>query len=266
MSRYQNFLWGYSLTYSDEWTMQEDDDAVILTAPVESYPKPRADEHQGRVMIRPEWNPEHVEVQKLWSLHIGKIAGVIGAKRLGAAPWQLGALTGMEAELAMPKKDPLRLWTGILQHDRTIYHLLVTHHKLDRDWFEPQATNIIRSLRVHAPAAVQDEELTFPLPPGYQSVNPLDIIEDIDDASAWQAFTGSATVAALQAFYARELPSAGWNIVDYDPLPGPAEPGFARFALQRSDVHLVLGILPIGDDSPPSTQAGTIMLRQLPLS
>jgi len=266
MRAYQNVLWGYSLTYPDGWTIAEDGDAVILTTDAETYPTPRAEEEQGRVMIRPEWNPDRVEAQKLWNLHIGKIAGVIGAKRVGAAPWQLGALKGMEAELAMPKKDPLRLWTGILLHDRTIFHLLVTHHKLDREWFEPLATSIIRSLRVHAPAAKPGEELLFPLPPGYSPVSPGDVLDDIADASAWQAFRGTATVAALQAFYTRELPSAGWDIAGYDPLPGTQEPGFARFALEREGVQVVLGILPTGDDMPPSTQVGTIILRQLLLS
>lgn len=263
MNHYQNILWGYSLDYPESWHLQKDSDAIILTAPAQSYPHPRKAENQGQITLRPEWNPEKVAAQKRWNLHIGKVAGMIGAKRVGSSPWQLGPLKGMEAELALPKKNPLRLWTGILVHERMILHLLVTHHKEDRTWFEPQATSILRSLRVHAPASTSEDELMFPLPPGYTPADPQDILEDIDDASTWQAFTGTASIAALQAFYLRELPSAGWDIAGYDPIPGPPEPGFARLALQREGVHLIMGILPAGGDEPASAQTGTLVLRQL---
>ena len=263
MINYQNLLWGFSLSYPDSWEHRLDDDAVIFLAPLNPDSK---DENRevGQVMLRPEWNPARTEVRKLWNLHIGKIAGMIGAKRVGAGPWQLGDMKGMEAELVMPKKDALRLWTGMLVRDRIILHFMVTHHKLDRPWFEPLATDIIRSLRFHAAAAEADDEAIFPLPPEYSPVEPTTVLDDIDDAEAWQAFRGKASVGALQAFYTRELPATGWNIAAYDPVPGPAEPGFARFALQREGIHIVLGLLPEGDEAPPSAQTGTIILRQLP--
>lgn len=262
MTDVQNLLWGFSLTCPDDWEQRRDGDAIIFVAPLNPDSPDEARE-AGQVMLRPEWNPARTEVRKLWNLHIGKIAGVIGAKRVGAGPWQLGDMKGMEAELVMPKKDPLRLWTGMLMRDRIILHVMVTHHKLDRTWFEPLATDIIRSLRFHAPAAAVEDEPVFPLPPEYTPVNPISILDDIDDAGEWQAFSGEASVGALQAFFARELPAAGWDIAAYDPVPGPPEPGFARFALQREGIHIVLGILPEGSDAPPSTQSGTIILREL---
>ena len=264
MAEYQNLLWGLSLTYPDSWQKALDGDAVLFSAPESNHSSDGALE-TGKVMLRPEWNPEQTDIKKLWNLHIGKIAGVLGAKRVGAGPWHMGDMKGMEAELVMPKKDPMRLWTGILTRERMILHFMVTHHKLDREWFEPLATALIKSLRFHAPAAKREPELIFPIPPEFERTDPLSVIEDIKDPSVWQAFKGTASVGALQAFYARELPAAAWQIAAYDPIPGPSEPGFARFALQREGVQIILGILPAGGDAPPSSQPGIILFRQLSL-
>ncbi|MBN2554832.1 MAG: hypothetical protein JXA97_02740 [Anaerolineales bacterium] len=262
MAEYQNLLWGFSLAFPDTWEKNLDGDAVLFSAPESGLSRNGAFE-TGKVMLRPEWNPEQTDIKKLWNLHIGKIAGVLGAKRVGASPWHMGDMKGMEAELVMPKKDPMRLWTGILARERIILHFMVTHHKLEREWFEPLATALIKSLRFHAPAAKPEPNLIFPIPPQFERTDPLFFIEDIEDPPVWQAFKGSASVGALQAFYARELPAAAWQIVAYDPIPGSSEPGFARFALQRADVQIILGILPAGGDVPPSSQPGIILLRQL---
>ena len=147
MKKFRHILWGYELTYPDHWTHQFVQDADAF-AP--SVPSATAEEsgdavdavdldpeglEAGQLLVRGEWNWERQPIEPLWNRHMGLMAGMIGAKQVGSAPWKLGDATGLEAEIVLPKKDNRRLWTGILMHDFRVLHFMVTHPKEIREEF-----------------------------------------------------------------------------------------------------------------------------------
>src|SRR5512144_2991375 len=154
MTVFRHILWGYELTYPDQWTHQSVQDADAFISRVTSSVVDETDggaaiegEDAGQLLIRGEWNWERQPIEPLWHRHIGLLAGMMGAKQVGSAPWKLGDAVGLEAEIVMPKKDNRRLWTGILMHDFRVLHFMVTHPKETREAFEPEVTKVISSLR-----------------------------------------------------------------------------------------------------------------------
>ena len=89
MAEYQNLLWGLSLTYPDSWQKALDGDAVLFSAPESNHSSDGALE-TGKVMLRPEWNPEQTDIKKLWNLHIGKIAACSAQNGSGLDPGTWG--------------------------------------------------------------------------------------------------------------------------------------------------------------------------------
>jgi hypothetical protein len=161
----------------------------------------------------------------------------------------MGGAAGFEAEILLPKKTQRRLWAGILAHGVKLLHFMVAHPIEERAAFEPLATQILSSLRFldRAPQLPQNE-LGLPLPPGYTQTDPAQLVEDISQPQAWQAYRGAGQVSALQAFYLREAPIYGWDIQEYVPYPGGAKLGFARMRLEKETAILVLGILPASEE------------------
>jgi hypothetical protein len=238
MSVFRHILWGYELTYPDGWFHQEVQDADGF-APYDSSPD------AGQLQVRGEWNWQRQPIGPLWTQHIGMLAGMIGAKQVGSAPWKLGNAVGLEAEILLPKKDNRRLWTGILLHDFRVLHFMVTHPKEVRDEFEPVATKIISSLRFLN--RILDIKVTregVPLPPEYAPFDPKNILRDIREPEHWRAFSGKAGIGALQAFYLRELPVHNWEMEEYVPFPSSSELGFARLQLRRDGLKIMLGLMP----------------------
>jgi hypothetical protein len=181
----------------------------------------------------------------------GGLGAVMGAAKVGAAPWRLGNASGMEAEIVLPKRENTRLWTGILGYGFHVLQFMVNHPKEDRGWFEPLATEIISSLRF--PKRIPDlKENTqgVPLPPGYTPTDPKKLVEQISKTETWEAYAGDRPADALQAFYVREAPNFGWEIIEYRPFPQNVELGFARFHLMRAEGNgtlgnkVILGIMP----------------------
>jgi hypothetical protein len=242
---FQDVFWGYEVTYPDSWFHQTVQDADIFLASPDAldpfYDGPDA----GQVQIRGEWNWNRQDIEPLWNEHIGKLAGMLGAKKVGAAPWQMGDAAGLEAEIVLPAKANRRLWTGVLVRDFRVLHFMVTHPKQVREQFEPVATKLIVSLRFpgQLPGIATTPE-GLPLPPGYTPVDPQTILDDIGDPGAWRAFTGSAGPGALQSFYLREIPLHQWEIEEYAPFPSATDLNFARFKLRRDTVRVTLGIMP----------------------
>jgi hypothetical protein len=245
MTVFQQILWGYEITYPDTWTHQtvQDSDAFVTTP--DALDPHYQGEDAGQLLVRGEWNWAHQPIEPLWNQHIGMLAGMLGAKQVGSAPWKIGQATGLEAEIVLPKKDNRRLWTGILMRDFRVLHFMVTHPKEVREQFEPVATKIISSLNF--PDRIQGIETSaegLPLPPGYMSAEPKSILPDIPDPRQWRAYSGREGIGALQAFYLREIPTHNWRIVEYVPFPGEFDLGFARLQLQKDGRQVTLGIMP----------------------
>jgi hypothetical protein len=72
------------------------------------------------------------------------------------------------------------------------------------------------------------------------------VIDDIDTPEAWEGYQTEDSIGALQAFYQRELPAAGWTVREFVPFPGSSL-GFARFNLRKDSQAVVLGIMPQGE-------------------
>ncbi|MBI3153225.1 MAG: hypothetical protein HYZ21_13900 [Chloroflexi bacterium] len=245
MTVFQHILWGYEMTYPDPWVHQsvQDSDAFVMTPDaLDSY---YFGQNAGQLLVRCEWNWARQSVEPLWNKHIGMLAGMLGAKQVGSAPWRIGQASGLEAEIVLPKKDNQRLWTGILMQDFIVIHFMVTHPKEVREQFEPAATKIISSLRFpERISGIETSSEDLPLPPGYTSVDPKSILPDISDPTPWRAYSGRDGIGALQAFYLRELPAHNWEITEYIPFPGASDLGFARIQLQRDGRQITLGIMP----------------------
>lgn len=254
MKVFRHLLWGYELTYPDHWTHQSIQDAdafvphvslTIAQATNEALNSDNDELDSGQLLVRGEWNWERTPIEPLWTRHIGLLAGMMGAKQVGSAPWKLGDAVGLEAEIVMPKKDNRRLWTGILMHDFRVLHFMVTHPKETREAFEPEVTKVISSLRFpNRILGIKTNREGIPLPPRYESVDPKSILADVSDPANWRAYSGKAGIGALQAFYLRELPIHNWEMEEYVPFPSSSELGFARLQLRRSNLKITLGMMP----------------------
>src|SRR5689334_410631 len=117
MTIFRNILWGYELKYPEHWTHQVMQDADAFVSVTEALDPYYEGADAGQILVRGEWNWERKPIEPLWNQHIGKLAGLMGAKEVGSAPWKLGQAAGLEAEIVLPKKDNRRLWTGILMQD-----------------------------------------------------------------------------------------------------------------------------------------------------
>jgi hypothetical protein len=255
MTIFQNIFWGYEITYPDFWLYKQSSDTDCFIKSSESLDPLYEGEDAGQIAIRGEWNWAQKDIKPIWNEHIGLVAGLIGAKNIGSAPWRISDAIGLEAEIVLPKKDPRRLWTGILAHGFCVLHFMVIHPKEVREQFEPAATKLISSLRfpdTFADIAVTPEGI--PIPPSYRKTDPKLVINDIDDPSIWCAYDGEAGIGALQSFYLRELPKHNWEISEYVPFTIASDLGFARYKLRKDQQNLVLGLMPSGtktvDSSP----------------
>jgi hypothetical protein len=245
MPIFQDPFWGYELTYPDDW--RHTTEGVIqgfFPASLTSEP--------AALMVRSEWNSARQDITPFWTNQMTRVVSVIGARDVQSVPWHMSGAVGYEAEITLPKKEKKRLWRGILAYDRLILHFSVEHALKDRPIFEANATRIIKSLTfVTTIRGISLDAFGLPQPPGCQGVDPITIIPDIVEASQWAAYRCSANAGALQAFYLRELPPAGWQIMEYDPFPDNNS-GFTRLVLSANGhPNIILGIMP-GDtlDTP----------------
>jgi len=264
MTIFQQPLWGFEFTYPADWvhqTLGEVEGFAEMPAALEpGY----TGERSGHLLVRPEWNATLQPVEPLWSQHIGATAGLIGAKRVGSAPWQMGGAVGLEAEIAMPKLSNLRLWSGILARDFLVLHFMVAHPKDDRARFEPLVTKLITSLRfVGAVDDVAVEALGLPLPPGYVPIDPRQVIPDIADPAPWSAYGGESSVGALQAFYLREVAAHGWTLDEFLPFPADTGLGFARFRLKKDGAAAMVGLMPAGEERVTVLSPASIVIKQI---
>lgn len=245
MTVFQHILWGYELTYPEGWLHQEVQDSDAFVTTTDALDLYYSGSDAGQLLVRGEWNWQRQPIEPLWNRHIGMLAGMMGAKEVGSAPWKLGDAVGIEAEIALPKKDNMRLWTGILKHDFRVLHFMVAHPKEVREQFEPAATKIIASLRFpNRILGIKASRENIPLPPDYSLVDPQTILTDISNPENWRAYAGNAGIGALQAFYLREASIHNWEMDEYVPFPSSSDLGFARFKLQRDNLKIMLGLMP----------------------
>jgi hypothetical protein len=262
MAVFQHILWGYELTYPDAWAHQTVKDADGFAEIAEALDTNYIGPNAGQLLVRGEWNCARQPIESLWNQHIGLLAGLMGAKQVGSAPWRMGGASGLEAEIVMPKKDNRRLWVGILARDFRVLHFSVIHPKEERDQFEPVATQIISSLRF--PIRILGIATTregIPLPPGYTPVEPQTVIQDIVDPGQWRAYDGKDGVGALQAFYLREAPIHNWEVEEYVPFPSPSDLGFSRLRLRKGERVVTLGIMPFDVEKVTSSSPAKLVIK-----
>jgi hypothetical protein len=263
MIEFCDVLWGYKLTYPQDWAHLSIGDSQTFAAVPEAlegdYDGPRS----GRLLIQPEWNPGLLEIGPLWTQHIGRFAGLIGASQVGSAPWALAGARGLEAEVRLPKRDRRRMWTGILTHRFLVLKMMVVHLVEERTEFQPAFTRLIGSLGFpeSVPEALSLDPPGIALPPNVVEINPGQVLPDIGTPENWRAFTASGSMGALQAFFMREVPAAGWNIEGYDPFPSTGGPGFARFFLRKESRAITIGILPPEADPTHGEALARIVLK-----
>jgi hypothetical protein len=262
MPIFQHILWGYALTYPDSWVHLTIQDNEGFAAHREAFEAGYEGPGAGHFLVKAEWNGERQTVGPLWTHHIGMMAGMLGAKKVGSAPWKLGEAFGLEAEVVLPKKSNTRFWTGILTHEYLVLQFVVLHPKEVRATFEPLVTQIIRSLKFAK--SVPGFSLTdrgLPLPPGYLPTDPRTIIPDIASDQNWSAYDGGSPIDALQAFFLREAPVQGWVIEGYAPFPGSGDLGFARLRLNRDEQQVTLGIMPYGEATVSASSPARLVIK-----
>ena len=263
MTVFQQPLWGFEFTYPDDWVHQTLGDVEGFAELAAALEPGYAGDRAGHLLVRPEWNAALQPVEPLWGRHMGWTAGLIGAKRVGSADWQMGGASGLEAEISLPKESPLRLWSGILARDFLVLQFMVAHPKADRARFEPLVSRLIASLRfVPGGAGGAETALGVPLPPGYVPMDPRQVIPDIGEDARWSAYDGASPVGALQAFYLREVMARGWTVDEFMPFPADTGLGFARLKLHRGEATVTVGLMPVGAERVTVASPAKIVIKR----
>lgn len=261
-ARFQQKLWGYALTYPDEWAHRSMGEVEGFAARLEALDPAHDGPSPGHLLVQAEWNGTNIPIAPLWEAHIGKVASMVGAKKVGAAPWRLAGASGFEAELVLPRKEQRRLWVGFLSRGLILLKFMVAHPLKERSWFEPQVTTILKSLDFSTYIdGLTVHECGIPLPPDCEPIEPTEILKDIADPAAWQAFDSPHSMGGLQAFYAREAPHYGWTIETFQPFPGQHDLGFARLRLRQGGCVIALGLLPYQRDPAGPELSGRIAFK-----
>lgn len=252
MAYFQDPFWGYALTIPDEWGARTKLGVSGFAADIEALD--HADDVNNQVahmFVRGEFNGRREPIASRWNKHLAKISLMMGAKKIGSAPFKMGGATGFEAEIQLPKKVDRRVWLGILARETVILHLMVSHRKGERDAFEPLATKAISSLQfLQKVDGIETDADDLPAPPQYTSIPPRSLVPDARDDENWRAYDGERELGALQQFYYRELPRFGWEIDEFIPFPNKVDVDFARLRIQKDGRIATLGILPFGEKNP----------------
>lgn len=251
MKTFQHQLWGYQLEYPDTWEHSRFDEKDGFALDPKAFQTGYSGENLAQLLINAEWNSLQKPIWDIWQGHIAKSSLMLGAKNLGSAPWTMAGANGFEVEIVLPKKDPKRLWAGILEYGYLVLHFLVLHWKENQKEIQPLLTRIISSLKfLDTVPGTQFSDGGLPLPRGLISADPLDLIDNIENPEIWEAFQGEFSPGALQAFYLRELEAAGWQVTRYVPYPSTGKLPFARIFTEKAGTQFVLGILPPSQDHP----------------
>jgi hypothetical protein len=174
----------------------------------------------------------------------------------------MGGAVGYEAEIVLPKRENRRLWVGMLSYGFILMQLMVAHPIEDREWFEPAATEIIKSLKFPRKMnGITENQEGLPVPPDYRAINPVEIIPDIRPGDRWVAYAGDKPAGSLQAFYVREMLARGWLLEELVPYPGPADLGFARLKFIRQEDSITIGVMPGSSAKQPTASLASVVMR-----
>ena len=238
-------LCGYALDSPDGWAWEEQGE-VLAFGPDPQALNPTNPQQAAHFAIRPELNPYLRPIEPLWTEYITRVSIMKGAKKVGASPLKAGNLEGYESELLMPARQKRRLWVGLLAAGGVILHLMLTHPIEEKAVFQEPVSRMVQSLRfvAHTDNLTQNAA-GVPLPPRYQPAAVESVLADTTADQGWEAFTGKAPIAALQAFYLRELPQHGWEITAYYPFPN-REPAirFASFVARQAATQAIVALVP----------------------
>jgi hypothetical protein len=255
MTRYQHPLWGFSFELPSDWKFNINGDQVTIDRQSQTH----LDDGCGSLQVRAEWNGTLQSVEPIWTRHAGKLASIFGAREVGSAPWSMAGATGVEAEVQLPKKGGVRLWAGVLTTGYLVLQFAVTHVLEKKKELDPIYTRLISSLRfVDHIGDLKTNLQNIPLPPGCSPADPTKIVNEITDPQIWEAYREAGSIGALQAFYQRELPQYGWNVLEFVPFPVSSF-GFARFKLEREAQFITLGIMPSGEAVSNGSPAAVII-------
>ena len=261
MNPFQHQLWGYQIQLPEGWQHKEFPSRDGFALDLNAFESDYQGERLAQLLLHGEWNSLKKPISELWQRHLGKVSLMLGAKNLASAAWEMGGARGHEVEIVLPKKNPRRLWTGILENGMLVLSFLVLHWKENKEEIEPILSKIIASLKfLRGVEDLPQNEFGLPLPTATTPANPLSIVADIPDPENWLAYQTEYSPGALQAFYLRELPRLGWDITRYVPYPNSGELPFARVLMNKSGRNYSLGIMPGEEDG----QAGSIVLKIRP--
>jgi len=257
MKTFQQPLWGYEIEFPQSWQHVAFNGKDGFAEDPDAFQEGYAGKTLGHLLIQGEWNALQRPVDTLWKGHISKTAMMLGAKNIGSAPWSMAGRTGLEVEIALPKKSKKRLWAGILEHGLLVLSFLVLHWKTNRDNFEPVVTEVISSLRF--PPGVDGLKTTspgIPLPPDAVPADPTSMVDDIQEPERWLGFTTPHGIGPLQAFYTRELPYYKWDMLQYIPFPNTGGHPFAQIKARQGEKTILVGLL-----SREPSAAGDIIVK-----
>ena len=259
MKIFQHQLWGFEIDIPETWQHMQFGKKDGFSEDPKAFRSDYQGEQLAQLLINGEWNSLKQPIHELWQSHVGKTALMLGAKNLGSAVWEMGGASGYEVEIVLPKKSPNRLWAGILENGLMVLTFLALHWKVNQEEMEPLLSRIISSLRyVNHTDGIISNSYGFPLPSLSKPVDPLLIVDDIQDLENWEAYQGEFSVGSLQAFYNRELANFNWHVKRYVPFPNPGNLPFARMLLEKDDLSCSLGLMPGVD----SENTGNILLKK----
>jgi hypothetical protein len=253
MQRQIDPLWGYSFYYPDDWSYQNISGVDNFTPSDRDDRSASEAMDRGYLLVQPEWNASLKPVQPLWQTHIGRVAPMIGAKNVVTASWKMAGTQGLETEIVLPKSKEERLWVGILPFGHIVLKFVASHPTEDRSWFEPQASDIIKSLHflTTTPQAKRTEE-GIPLPPAANHIDPSKATIEIKDPSLWKGFEVGEAIGAIQAFYLRESDALGWSLEEFTPYPNDSGLEMARFRLRKEKQIVAVGLIPVSSQTGSS--------------
>lgn len=261
MKIFQHQLWGFQILLPEGWSHKNFKSIDGFAADSRAFESNYEGDTLAQLLINGEWNSLNKPVFDLWQTHLGKSSLMLGAKNIASAEWTMAGAKGFEVEVVLAKKNPRRLWAGILENGMLVLTFLVLHWKENREEMEPLISKIISSLRyLKKLDRVYLTEDDLPLPEPFSPTDPLEIMPDIQDPENWQAYQTEFSTGALQAFYLRELLPLGWNITRYVPYPNFGELPFAQVLMNKAGKVYSLGILPQGEGG----ETGSIILKRIP--
>jgi hypothetical protein len=115
---FQNPLWGFELTYPDGWVHKSYADTDGFAKNIDAFNQVGAvNELAAHLLVRGEWNGRREPIAAFWNQHITKLSVMLGAKKLGAAPFSMGGAMDLRLKFSCPNVGTAacgwEFWRGI---------------------------------------------------------------------------------------------------------------------------------------------------------